>query len=75
MEYVVVMYEDERDVFIDGQFAGKTGDTLMVEAGNHFFDLGKPKDYAPAKVGRTVENTTSISPLIIKDFHPQADII
>lgn len=75
MEYVVVTYETERDVYIDRQFAGLTGDTLMVEAGNHFFDLGRPHDYLPRTVSRLVENTTAISPMIMGDFHPKADVV
>lgn len=75
MEYVVVSYQAERNVYIDGQFAGTTGETLMVEAGNHFFDLGKPRDYLPRTAGRLVENTTTVSPMILADFHPKTDVL
>ena len=70
MEYVVVSYSVERTVRIDGQEAGFTNDTLMVEKGHHSFDLGDPQNYQPASVEKVVEDTTSISPMIIKDFHP-----
>jgi hypothetical protein len=70
MEYVVVTYLTSRKVRIDGQDAGFTNYTLMVEKGHHIFDLGEPQDYQPAYVAKTVQNTTSIGPLIIKDFHP-----
>lgn len=75
MEYVVVSYAKRRDVFIDGQRAGKTGDTLMVETGTHFFDLGAPQDYVPAQVAMAVEDTTSVGPTLIEDFHPAASVI
>lgn len=75
MEYVVVSYAKKRDVFIDGQCAGKTGDTLMVEPGMHFFDLGTPHDYAPGQVARAVTNTTTIDPMLIEDFHPADSVI
>ena len=70
MEYVVVTYTVDRKVRIDDQEAGFTNDTLMVEKGNHTFDLGDPQDYQPARVEKVVEGTTAVSPMIIKDFHP-----
>ena len=73
MEYVVVSYPDDRDVVVDGQVAGKTNNTLMIEAGHHVFELGEPQDYEPLSVERAVENTTSLSPLIVRDFHPSGD--
>lgn len=42
MEYVVVSFRAARKVRIDGQDAGFTNDTLMVERGHHVFDLGEP---------------------------------
>jgi hypothetical protein len=70
MEYVVVRYPDVRNVRIDGQVAGRTRDTLMVDKGHHIFDLGAPRDYQPPSVEKDIQNTTSVSPLIIDDFHP-----
>lgn len=74
MEYVVVVYPTVRSVRIDGQVAGNTKDTLRVETGHHVFDLGSPPDYRPARVEKDVENTTSIGPLIIDDFHPSGGV-
>jgi hypothetical protein len=70
MEYVVISYPIVRKVRIDGQYAGFTNDTLMVEAGHHLFDLGDPGDYQPGAVAKIVQSTTSIGPLIINDFRP-----
>jgi len=70
MEYVVVSFPTARKVRIDGQDAGFTNDTLMVEKGHHIFDLGLPPDYQPASVQRIVQSTTSIGPRIINDFQP-----
>jgi hypothetical protein len=70
VEYVVISYPTVRKVRIDGQDAGFTNDTLMVEAGNHLFDLGNPRDYQPGSVTKIVQGTTAIGPLIINDFHP-----
>ena len=63
MEYVIVEFNEERDALIDGQIAGKTNQTLMVEEGHHVFDLGDPRDYSPESQEIAVENTTSINPL------------
>lgn len=70
MEYVVVTYPVDRDVLVDQEVAGRTGDTLMVEAGHHVFDLGEPHDYSPESVEEVIENTTALSPLVIEAFHP-----
>ena len=66
MEYVVVTYAVVRKVRID---------TLMVEKGNHSFDLGDPQDYQPATVKTIVQSTTSVGPMMIKDFHPLEGIV
>ncbi len=68
MEYVVVSYSTNRNVRIDGQVAGKTNDTLMVEKGHHIFDLNDPQDYQPPSVEKNVQDTTTVTPLIINDF-------
>lgn len=70
MEYVKVAYLMERKVRIDGQVAGFTNRTLMVERGHHKFDLGDPGDYDPLSVETDVQNTTGLSPLIIDAFRP-----
>lgn len=70
MEYVVVKYPTERDVYIDWQAGGKTGRSLMVERGHHRFDLGRPGDYTPDARHVMVENTTELTPLIL-EFSPK----
>ena len=74
MEYVVVSYPKVRDARIDGQVAGKTNDTLMVEKGHHVFDLGEPPDYAPPSVEKNVQDTVPAAPLIVADFHPKGGV-
>jgi hypothetical protein len=70
MEYVKITYLIDRKVRIDGQVAGFTNRTLMVERGHHKFDLGDPADYSPRFVDRDVQQTTGLSPLIIDVFRP-----
>ena len=74
MEYVVVRYPQVCDVRIDGQTAGKTNATLMVEKGHHVFDLGEALDYTPPSVERNVQDTAPEDPLIIEDFHPKGGV-
>jgi hypothetical protein len=75
MEHVVIIYPIPRKVRIDGQDAGFTNDTLMVERGHHIFDLGDPQDYQPPSVERVVQSTTSIGPLVINDFQPSTGLV
>lgn len=74
MEYVVVCYPTGRNVRIDGQIAGQTNDTLMVDRGHHMFDLGEPQDYQPAAVEKEVQGTISVSPLLVDDFSPSGGV-
>ena len=70
MHYVKVQYREERDVYIDGQCAGETNQTLMVEEGHHRFDLGEPVDYSPEFLDVEVDNPSSIRPQIVR-FTPR----
>ena len=70
MEHVEVQFPEERDVNIDGQLAGKTNSTLMVEEGHHVFDLGQPLDYEPESQQVAVTGTDPIRPQIVI-FSPQ----
>jgi hypothetical protein len=63
MEYVIVSYPEERDVFIDGQHVGKTNQTLEVETGTHTFSLGEPPDYTPPSQTKAVTDTNPIIPM------------
>ncbi len=69
MEYVIVKYPNERDVYVDDQLAGKTGDTLQIETGHHRFTLGTPLDYEPAAQDVAVTGTNPIIPMEI-EFAP-----
>jgi hypothetical protein len=72
MEYVVVKYMRERDVYLDGRLLGKTGDTLLVAEGTHVFHLGDPKDYAPESQEVVVQDTVVTVPLVL-EFLPKED--
>lgn len=65
MEYVVVKYYRKRNVFMDGNLVGKTGETLMVQEGTHRFDLGQPKNYTPTYRKASVTATISTDPMTV----------
>lgn len=65
MEYVVVKYYRRRNVFMDGNLVGKTGETLMIQEGTHRFDLGRPINYAPSFSKTQVTDTIATDPMLI----------
>lgn len=65
MEFVIVTYPSSRDVFVDDQLSGKTGETLQIETGHHRFSLGEPKDYEPPMQDVVVAATNPIIPMEI----------
>lgn len=69
MEYVVVKYYRKRNVFMDGNLVGKTGETLMVQEGTHRFELGQPINYTPSFRKAQVTSTIATDPMQIS-FSP-----
>lgn len=65
MEFVLVTYSSNRTVYIDGTRAGFTSTMMVVEVGNHEFDLGKPENYTPQHINREVKDTAVAGPMVI----------
>lgn len=65
-EYVEVQYDTTRDVYVDGTLCGRTNTIMIVETGNHTFDLGQPVIYAPASITKLVYGTSPLAPLQLK---------
>lgn len=63
MEYVVVKFEADRDVFVDGEVCGRTGEVLQVDRGTHQFKLSDPQDYTPQWRRPVVKNTSFADPM------------
>ena len=63
MEFVVVIFEDERRVFVDGDESGKTGEVIRVEEGRHTFNLGQPRNYRPKWRRPLVTGTNPLLPM------------
>jgi len=64
-QYVKVTFSANRSVRVDGRSAGFTNKEFQVEAGEHRFDLGEPKDYTPDVAVETVSNTLPGAPKVI----------
>jgi hypothetical protein len=65
MEYVIVTFPTERQVFIDGEQDGYTNEVLRVDAGSHLFELGHLENYRPGSRKVLVQDTTPSQPLEI----------
>lgn len=63
MEFVTITFPSLRTVNVDGAPQGPTGKVLRLQAGTHRFDLGAPRNYAPASQTIQVVGTTSAHPL------------
>jgi len=70
-QYVKVVFPDARSVFVDGHDAGSTNKEFQVEAGEHRFHLGEPRNYTPDVQVVTVNNTLPGQPRTIT-FLPKA---
>jgi len=69
MEFLLVTYPGERDVFVDGEMTGKTNRILpwMLAEGMHVVDLGSPRNYEPAAVHVALRDTAPATPCVV-DF-------
>lgn len=68
LEYVLVKFEESRDLLVDGNVNGQTNETIRVGEGTHDFALGGEKNYNPESIHEQVTGTSSIDPLVLK-FH------
>jgi len=66
MEYVVVKFSEERDVYVDDQRNGKTNEMLRVSAGLHTFTLGDPQNYSPSQIDQNIVDTNVLEPAEIE---------
>ncbi len=68
MEFVKVQFEQDTDVYIDGQRSGTTNTSIRVEAGTHDFAVGDA-DSSPCPPSQQISlpagGTTVVTPRII----------
>jgi hypothetical protein len=65
MEYVLVVYPTNRQVYVNGESCGRTNCVFRVDPGTHIFNLGTGGGYEPLEQTILVENTSAIEPLEI----------
>jgi hypothetical protein len=64
-ECVLVSFDGDATVFVDGTPSGQTNKNMIVETGNHNFDLGDRTDYAPKVINKTIVGTSAEDPFPI----------
>lgn len=67
MNWIKVVCNEQRPVFVDDEPLGDTNQVLMLgESGTYTFHLGEPRNYQPPEVTRQVTATTRRKPLLIE---------
>ncbi len=65
-QYLVVLFEKNRRVKINGEFMGTTNKKLELESGLYEVTLGPPNNFSPEKLDIDLINTSSLRPMIIE---------
>jgi len=68
MEYLLVTFDDDRDMVIDGTIQGRTNEVVELERGTHTVTLKSPPyDFCPKDVVTVVLiGTTAITPAEVR---------
>jgi hypothetical protein len=63
MEFLIVRFEEDREVVIDDRPQGRTNIVIELEKGTHVIRLATPpEDFTPDGIKIVLENTNVISP-------------
>jgi hypothetical protein len=62
MEFLLVTFDDSREVRVGGVPQGKTNIVLELEAGVHRVALGPPNDFSPLEQKVRLANTAAMDP-------------
>jgi len=68
MEFLLVLFDDSREVRVGDVFVGKTNVILELEADIHLVALGPPHDFSPLDQRVRLVNTAAMDPCCIS-FH------
>lgn len=67
MEFLLVRFEDDRELIIDGDTQGRTNIAIELEKGTHIISLKSPPlDFRPQEIKIVLENTTALSPMEVR---------
>lgn len=62
MEFLLVVFDESREVRVGNRPQGKTNIVLDLEAGLHTVTLGPPFDYSPIEQKVRLRNTAPLDP-------------
>ncbi len=62
MEFLLVRFEESREVRVDGNPYGRTNIVLQVEAGEHRITLAPPRNFSPIEQVVLLANTAAVDP-------------
>ena len=62
MEFLLVIFDESREVRVGGVPQGKTNVVLQLEAGIHRVTLGPPNDFSPLEQKVRLANTAALDP-------------
>ncbi len=65
MEYLRVIFPDQRNVVVDGVELGQTNDVLELEGGHHEVTLNGEKNFSPVTKNILLRDTIELSPFIV----------
>ncbi len=65
MEYMKIVFPEDRPVFVDGKETSKTNTRFRTEEGTHTIKMGDPQNYTPRWRRPTVTGTSSLKPMIV----------
>jgi len=65
-EYLVALFPRRRRVLISGALMGTTNTKLELESGRYEVTLGPPKNFTPEKHDIDLQNTSSLTPMIVE---------
>ena len=63
MEFLLVVYPEEREVLIEGVEAGLTNHLITLAPGTYTVSLAPPRDFFPDTQEVIVEDTSPLDPL------------
>ena len=63
MEYLKVLFSENREVIIDSLNSGQfTGEVIEVEAGHHIISLGGDQNFVPGEIKVTLKGSSVLDP-------------
>jgi hypothetical protein len=63
MEFLIVKFDEERDVLIDEVNQGKTGELIELSAGTYTVSLDGEEDFTPKTKKIRLKKTSPIKPM------------